>query len=95
MPPNDPYYNQPAASAPPPGFPPAKPRLRLGVALLICLILLVASLAFGVWAYGQMRDYKNHSDQKAAAAVQQATAAQKQQLRGPICPSFGITLQDL
>lgn len=80
MPPNDPYYNQPPVTVPANNLPSHRPKLRLVAGLIITIILLAAALAFGVWSYGQMRDYKNNSDQKVAAAVQQANAAQKQQL---------------
>lgn len=44
--------------------------------IILLVILLVASLAFGGWAYSQMQSYKNDSDKKVAAAV----AVQKQTL---------------
>lgn len=42
------------------------------VPLIVAILLLVGAGSFAVWAYGSRQDYKNHSDQKAAAA---ATAA--------------------
>jgi hypothetical protein len=40
--------------------------------LIIAVVLLVASLGFGFWAFGQYQDYKNNADQKVAAAVVRA-----------------------
>lgn len=37
--------------------------------LIAVVLLLLLSAVFGVWAYGQMQDYKNNSDQKSAVAV--------------------------
>jgi hypothetical protein len=44
---------------------------RMGrlLTLGVLIILLVAALGFGGWAYSKMLDYKNNSDKKAAAAV--------------------------
>ncbi|MBX4201447.1 hypothetical protein KW803_00925 [Candidatus Saccharibacteria bacterium] len=42
----------------------------------ILVVLLIAALAFGGWAFTQMQDYKTKSDQKAAAAVAAATKSQ-------------------
>lgn len=39
------------------------------IPLIVVSLLLVGAGAFAVWAYGQMQDYKNNSDQKVAAAV--------------------------
>lgn len=39
------------------------------------MLLFFGAAGFGYWAYGQMQDYKNNSDQKAAAA---ADAARKE-----------------
>lgn len=47
---------------------------------IITVVLLVAALGFGFWAYGGYTDYKNNSDQKVAVAVkaaQDATSVQK------------------
>ncbi|HWT55980.1 MAG TPA: hypothetical protein VN031_03030 [Candidatus Microsaccharimonas sp.] len=40
--------------------------------LIAVILLLILSVVFGVWAYGQMQDYKNNSDQKSAVAVNAA-----------------------
>ena len=37
--------------------------------LIVVVLLFVVTAVFGVWAYGQMSDYKNNSDQKSADAV--------------------------
>lgn len=50
------------------------------VMLSVCLLLLVASLGFGGWAYTQMQDYKTKSDQKSAQAVKAAEELQKAKL---------------
>jgi hypothetical protein len=52
------------------------------VALTIGLaLLLIASLAFGFWAFSQMRHYKNDIDQIAAVAVAKAKKDQAAQLQ--------------
>lgn len=52
---------------------------RLPVILLS--LLLVMSLGFGIWAYGQMNDYKTNSDAKTATAVAAAKKTQEAQLK--------------
>src|SRR5688572_6627477 len=42
--------------------------------LVVVTILLVVSLGFGIWAFSVGQDYKNNSDQKAAAAAEEAKA---------------------
>lgn len=37
--------------------------------LIAVVLLLLLTGVFGIWAFGQMQDYKNHSDEKSAAAV--------------------------
>jgi hypothetical protein len=44
-------------------------------------ILFVAAAAFGGWAFVNMQDYKNNSDQKSAAAVEVAKKAQALELQ--------------
>jgi hypothetical protein len=39
------------------------------VGLVVTAVLLVGSLAFGLWAFMSRQDYKNNSDKKAAAAA--------------------------
>jgi Tfp pilus assembly protein FimT len=39
------------------------------VVAILSTLLLIAVSVFAFWVYGQMQDYKLHSDQKAAAAV--------------------------
>jgi hypothetical protein len=46
------------------------------VIYVLLIILLIVSLAFGGWAYSQMKSYKNDSDKKVAAGI----AAEKQTL---------------
>jgi len=50
------------------------------LAFSFTLILFIAALSFGIWAYGGMQDYKNNVDPKIAAAVataEEATSAKK------------------
>ncbi len=47
---------------------------------VVLIIALVASLAFGAWAFKGRQDYKNNSDKKTAAAVAAAKTAQATQL---------------
>ncbi|HSX31783.1 MAG TPA: hypothetical protein VLF43_00845 [Candidatus Saccharimonadales bacterium] len=42
------------------------------IPLIIAGLLLIGALAFGGWAYSSRADYKDNSDQKAAAAAEQA-----------------------
>jgi uncharacterized protein (UPF0333 family) len=44
----------------------------LALSLLLAVVLLLASMGFGYWAYSGRQDYKNHSDAKAAAAAKVA-----------------------
>lgn len=55
--------------------------LGLYADVVVLIILLVASLCFGYWAFSQMKDYKNNSDQKSAIAVKKANEEQKKQLQ--------------
>ena len=54
-----------------------------GIAAVVTIALLatffVAAVGFGVWAYQGRQDYKNHSDQKVAAAVATAKDQQKKE----------------
>jgi hypothetical protein len=45
--------------------------------LIIVLVFLVGALGFGFWAFAGRSDYKNNSDQKVSAAVQEAIGTQK------------------
>ena len=47
----------------------------------VLVVLLVGALAFGLWSFSKMQDYKNNSDRKAAAAVAAAKTAQAAQLQ--------------
>jgi hypothetical protein len=42
---------------------------RLLLPLILSIILFLAALGFGIWAYMGRQDYKNNSDKKSAAAV--------------------------
>lgn len=46
----------------------------LVLSLILAVVLLLASMGFGYWAYSSRQDYKDHSDVKAAAAAKQAVA---------------------
>lgn len=48
----------------------------LVIPLFIVIVLLLGSIGFGAWAYLERQDYKDNSDQKAAAAVKKAVAAE-------------------
>ena len=48
--------------------------------LAVVVLLLLASLGFGGWAYSQMQDYKTRSDKKSAQAVLVAEEVQKAKL---------------
>lgn len=43
---------------------------------VVFALLFIAAAGFGVWAFGNYRDYKNNSDKKAAAAADAATKAE-------------------
>jgi hypothetical protein len=47
------------------------------LSLTLCIILLVASFAFGIWAYGSRQDYKNNVNSKVGVAVTAAKASQE------------------
>lgn len=44
------------------------------ISLIACAVLLIAAAVFGGWAFMERQDYKDNSDQKAAAAVEAAVA---------------------
>jgi hypothetical protein len=48
-----------------------------GIVITVLAAGVLVLAVFSIWAYGRMTDYKNNSDQKAAAAVTAATAEQK------------------
>lgn len=48
----------------------------LALSLILAVILLIASMGFGYWAYAGRQDYKNNSDAKVAVAVSKAKAAE-------------------
>jgi hypothetical protein len=54
---------------------------------ILLVILLIAALAFGGWAYSQMKSYKNDSDKKVAAGI----AAEKQTLTKQAQDNFDKT----
>jgi hypothetical protein len=45
------------------------------------ILLLIAAIGFGGWAFTRMQDYKTNSDQKTAVAVSQAKTAQAKELQ--------------
>lgn len=50
------------------------------ILFIVTLVLFIASLGFGIWAYAGMQDYKNNVDEKIAVAVdvaKQQTATEK------------------
>jgi len=56
---------------------PARKPSRLPLILMIVFIMLtVIATGFGLWAFAERQDYKNNSDQKAAAAAEAATKAE-------------------
>lgn len=80
MPPQDTQYlqnNQSSYSTQP-----AKPKRNfVSIAIIVFLVIaFVGSLAFGLWSFGNMQDYKNNSDQKSEAAVQAAKQEQQKLL---------------
>ena len=64
-----------------PQLPQAKPSKKGLLTIIILSTLLVGALVFGVWAFVERLDYKDNSDQKAAAAVQKALEEQKVSLK--------------
>ena len=44
------------------------------MSLILVVILLIGALGFGIWAFAGRQDYKDNSDQKAAAAAAEAKA---------------------
>jgi hypothetical protein len=46
----------------------------LAISLILTVVLLLASIGFGVWAFLGRQDYKDNSDAKSAAAVKEAVA---------------------
>jgi hypothetical protein len=46
----------------------------LAISLILAVVLLLASVGFGFWAFSSRQDYKDHSDAKVAAAVKTAVA---------------------
>jgi hypothetical protein len=63
-----------------PQLPSSKPPVGFILGLAITILLLVGALVFGFWAFGQMQDFKNNSDQKSATAVLAASEKQKKEL---------------
>lgn len=53
----------------------------VNVALIICVVLLIAAAVFGYWAYNQRQLYKNKTDQIVAEHVQQAKQQQAADLQ--------------
>ena len=51
------------------------------ILVIVLLVALVGSVAFGFWAYSSRNDYKNNSDQKASKAVQASKSVQRAELQ--------------
>ncbi|HPR10175.1 MAG TPA: hypothetical protein PLJ04_01205 [Candidatus Saccharibacteria bacterium] len=92
MPPNNQMPTAPNIFVPPapgqvpnpmsPQLPPdPKTPVWLIVAMIIATLLAIVFLVLTVLFYMQMSDYKNNSDQKSAAAVEQAKATQAEELK--------------
>lgn len=47
----------------------------LGISLVLSIILLIAAIGFGAWAFTSRQDYKNNSDAKAKVAANAAVKA--------------------
>lgn len=58
-------------------LPKEKKPLGLIIGLVGCIFIIISTTVFGYWAYSQMLDYKNNSDQKSSKAVEKAKAEQK------------------
>jgi hypothetical protein len=41
----------------------------IGLSLIICVIILIATFCFAIWSFSSRQDYKNNTDQKIATAV--------------------------
>jgi hypothetical protein len=54
------------------------------IPLIVAVLLLFTALGFGYWAFSSRQDYKNHTDQKIATAVQ----ASNQQLTSTLNAQF-------
>ncbi|HXE10467.1 MAG TPA: hypothetical protein VN554_03515, partial [Verrucomicrobiae bacterium] len=69
----------------------------LAVSLILTVLLLIAALGFGAWAFNSRQDYKNHANAKAqvvaAAAVKKNSAAKDKQfaeeLKNPLTTFTG------
>jgi hypothetical protein len=64
-----------------PQTPEFSPKKQSKLPLVIACLLLVIALVFGIWAFGQMQDYKNNSDKKVATAVAASQKAQSADLQ--------------
>jgi hypothetical protein len=49
------------------------------ISLILTVLLLVGAIGFGAWAYSNMTDYRDNSDQKSAAAAE--TAAKQESIK--------------
>jgi hypothetical protein len=56
---------------------PKEKHLNLAIFLVVSVVLVIGLSIFGFWAFSQMKDYKDSSDQKSDQAVAQAMAEQK------------------
>jgi hypothetical protein len=51
------------------------------IPLILAIVLLIGAASFGYWAYSQMQNYKNNTEQISAAAVQNANQQLTKQLQ--------------
>lgn len=51
------------------------------ITIIILVLLLIAAIVFGGWAFSKMRDYKNNTDKKVSAAVLAANKAEDTKLQ--------------
>lgn len=72
QPPVNPGANTPAFSGLPKGGTP----WGWIIAVILLSLMLIGATVFAFWAFGERQDYKNHSDKKAAAAVEIAKKEQ-------------------
>lgn len=79
---NQPINLAPASFNPQVPVEPYKPKKPLGliIALIVSIVLFIASSSLALVYFLQMQDYKNNSDQKSAAAVEVAKEEQKVEL---------------
>ena len=60
----------------------------LVIGLIFAIILLIGAAAFGGWAYVQMNQFKNESDQKSAIAAKNASEATEKKVTDELNAKF-------